>query len=174
MRQQHSAIHNTLVRTVLFPSILATLGCASAQTATHPIEAPRAATPIATPQKATSMHTATVSLGHPAHIAAESLTIELVSVKDSRCPQGVTCIWAGHAAVALKVGKPGVATTTITIGTDAPRHMALPYDAEYADYSFHLVKLEPGNTQSPATRYRATVRVSAGVSPPPHPEASDR
>lgn len=29
--------------------------------------------------------------------------IELVSVEDSRCPSDVTCIWAGNAAVLLRI-----------------------------------------------------------------------
>ena len=39
--------------------------------------------------------------------------------------------------------------------------MRLPYDATYEGYRFHLAKLEPGNTQSPTIRYRATVQVSS-------------
>lgn len=113
-------------------------------------------------QEAPSMHTVTVSRDQPAHLAAESLRIELVSVKDDRCPEGVNCIWAGHAAVTLTVTKAGGASKTVTIGTQAPPHMRLPYDAAYEDHVLHLVRLEPGNTQAPATRYRATVTVSPG------------
>jgi len=106
------------------------------------------------------MYTITLAPGHPANIAAESLTIELLSVKDDRCPVGVSCIWAGHAAVTLQVSKPGMTTQTITVGSEAPAHMHLPYDAAFGIYRFHLVKLEPGNTQSPTTVYRATISVS--------------
>src|SRR3546814_12727600 len=71
--------------------ILATLGCASAQTATRTGKTPNVsttgiATRSATPQKAPSMHTVTVARGKPATITDESLRIELVSVKDDSCP----------------------------------------------------------------------------------------
>lgn len=149
----------TIRRFGLLALILATLGCTSARTT----EAPSAAAHIASPQATRSTYTVVLVRGHPVDIATEALTLELVSVKDDRCPQNVSCIWAGHAAVTLKVGKPGAATRTITLGTQAPPHMRLPYDAAYEGYRFHLAKLEPGNTQSPATPYRATVTVSAGM-----------
>lgn len=142
---------HAVFRTLGLLAIAAALGCAPARTA----EAPTVSL-----QEAQPMVSVTVSRDRPAHIRAESLTIELVSVKDDRCPEGVTCIWAGHAAVTLEVSKPGVATKTITIGTQAPAHMRLPYDAAYENHVFHLVKLEPGNTQAQATQYRATVQVS--------------
>ncbi|MDP1697710.1 MAG: hypothetical protein Q8L45_08000 [Xanthomonadaceae bacterium] len=162
-------IRNAAIRALFLVLILAMLGCASAQqtgnrTATAPnLVTPSTAAPVALPHKAQSMYTVTVSRGHPASIPAESLNIELVAVKDDRCPQGVTCIWAGHAAVTLKVGKPGAETRSITIGSEAPRNMGLPYDAAYEGYLLHLAKLEPGNTQSSTTAYRATITVSAGL-----------
>lgn len=174
-------IRNAAIRALFLVLILATLGCASAQqtgnrTATAPnVVTPSTAAPVELPQKALSMYTVTVSRGHPASIPAESLNIELVAVKDDRCPQGVTCIWAGHAAVTLKVGKHGSETRTIIVGSEAPPHMALPYDAAYEGYLLHLAKLEPGNTQSPTTAYRATITVSAGLPKQalPAPNASE-
>lgn len=149
--REQSMTHQTTRRIMLITLTLATLGCVTARTADAP---------IASLQEAQSMDTIVLSRGTPARIPAKSLTIELVSVKDDRCPEGVTCIWAGHATVALAVSKPGIATRTITVGTSAPAHMGLPYDAVHEGYRFHLAKLEPGNTQSPTTRYRATVQVS--------------
>jgi hypothetical protein len=171
-------IRNAAIRALFLVLILAMLGCTNAQTgnrtATPPSTVtPSTAAPVALPHKALSMYTVTVSRGQPATIPAESLAIELVAVKDDRCPEGVTCIWAGHAAVTMKVGKPGVETRTITIGSEAPRNMGLPYDAAFEDYLLHLAKLEPGNTQSSTTAYRATINVSVGLtkqtSPEPNP-----
>jgi hypothetical protein len=153
----------TIRRIGLFALILTTLGCTSARTNAHSTEARSAVAKAASPQAARSPYTVVLVRGHPVDIATESLTIELLSVKDDRCPQNVSCVWAGHAAVILKVSKPGAATKTITLGTQAPLHMRLPYDAAYENYLFHLVTLEPGNTQSSATPYRATVTVSAGI-----------
>jgi len=157
-------IHTAALRILLLTLTLAALGCATARTADAPALAP---------PEAPSMYTVTVSRGQPVHIPAESLTMELISVKDDRCPQGVTCIWAGHAAVTLKVSKPGAATQTITIGTEAPSHMGLPYDAAYENYLLHLMTLEPGNTQWLTAPYRATVRVSRSLENPAIDESAD-
>jgi len=149
--REQSMTPQATLRVMLITLTLATQGCVTAHTADAP---------IASLQEAQFMDTVVLSRGSPIRIPVESLTIELVSVKDDRCPEGVTCIWAGHAAVALAVSKPSTATRTITIGTSAPAHMGLPYDVVHAGYRFHLAKLEPGNTQSPTTPYRATVQVS--------------
>ncbi len=143
---------HAIVRHIALLSIAAALGCAPARTA----EAPTASL-----QEAPSMHTVTVSREQPAHIAAASLSIELIAVKDDRCPERVNCIWAGHAAITLKVSKSGAATKSITLGTAAPPPMGLPYDAVYEGYRFHLVKLQPGNSGAADARYRATVQVSS-------------
>ncbi|PKM08260.1 MAG: hypothetical protein CVV14_05060 [Gammaproteobacteria bacterium HGW-Gammaproteobacteria-4] len=156
-------IHTAALRILLLALILTTLGCTSARTNAHTTGAPSAAAHIASPQAARSTYTVVLVRDHPVDIATEALTLELVAVKDDRCPENVSCIWAGHAAVTLKVGKVGAATRTITLGTQAPPHMRLPYDAAYEGYRFHLAKLEPGNTQSPATPYRATVTVGVGA-----------
>src|SRR5215207_9609664 len=63
-------------------------------------------------------YTVTVSQDRPATIAQEQLTLSLVEVKDSRCPVGTQCIWAGHAAVTLGVGKTGGPVQPVVIGTE--------------------------------------------------------
>lgn len=34
---------------------------------------------------------------------AEGLSLEAIQINDSRCPEGVTCIWQGYASVTIKV-----------------------------------------------------------------------
>lgn len=107
--------------------------------------------------------TITVELGKPARIADAGLVIELVSVKDTRCPVEVRCVWAGHAEVTLQVSQAGQAAKTLVIGTPAPASMKLPFEAVHGSWRFGLVSLEPANSQAnpPAqTDYRATVQVS--------------
>jgi hypothetical protein len=36
-------------------------------------------------------------------VTRDKLKIKFVSVEDSRCPQGVNCVWAGNAKVTIKV-----------------------------------------------------------------------
>jgi len=163
MHPQLSMIHTAALGIPLLALILATLGCANTRTSALTTEAPSTAMKSSSTREARSPYTVVLVRGHTVKITAEALTIELVSVKDDRCPENVSCIWAGHAAVTLKVGKVGAATRTITLGTQAPPHMRLPYDAAYEGYRFHLAKLEPGNTQSSATPYRATITVSVGA-----------
>lgn len=105
----------------------------------------------------------TIELGKPARIAEAGLVVELVSVKDTRCPVEVRCLWAGHAEVTLQVSKPGQAAKAVVIGSPAPASMNLPFEAVYESYRFGLVTLEPANSQAkpPAQAdYRATVQVS--------------
>lgn len=106
--------------------------------------------------------TITIELGKPARMAEEGLAVELVAVKDDRCPVEVKCIWAGHAAVTLHVSGAGASAGNMVIGTAAPASMNLPFEAQHGPYRFTLVTLEPGNSLTPVAQsaYRATVQVS--------------
>jgi len=45
-----------------------------------------------------------LNIGHTAHIDSEGLEIEFIDVVgDSRCPKGVTCIWAGEVTVKVAI-----------------------------------------------------------------------
>ena len=98
--------------------------------------------------------TVTLAPGQRVSIAKESLDVEYTRFEDSRCPAGATCVWAGHAAVTLRVARAGSAPQVLTIGTAAAPAMNLPYDADYEQYVFHLVQLEPASPR------RATVSIS--------------
>jgi hypothetical protein len=70
----------------------------------------------------------TLAIGQSAGISGENLTIEFVSVTaDSRCPQGVTCVWAGEVSCIVK----------ITLAGKAP---------------FNLVIKQPGASDTPASQ----------------------
>lgn len=105
----------------------------------------------------------TLAHGQPVVAREEPLTVELTGVKDSRCPSAVQCVWAGHASVTLQVTKVGSPTESLTIGTQTPRSMKLPFEATYGRYRLSLVSLEPGNSAvAPVALplYRATVKLS--------------
>lgn len=109
-------------------------------------------------------HTYTVTVTHDrkAVIREEALTIELTDVKDSRCPRDVRCIWAGHAAVMLRVGLGSAAAEPVVIGTPAPEGMGLPSAAMLDAYRFSLPGLVPEPVRAgpiSLSRYRATVEI---------------
>ncbi|MEO6519107.1 MAG: hypothetical protein ABIO17_08970 [Pseudoxanthomonas sp.] len=110
------------------------------------------------PQEQARVHTVILARGQQAVIAAESLSVKLTDINDSRCPAKVACVWAGHAAVTLQVSKPGLAPATLSIGTQAPAGMELPYEASYGGVQFHLLALETGDGTLPAPR--ATIRIA--------------
>ncbi|HET7864470.1 MAG TPA: hypothetical protein VFL86_08695 [Burkholderiaceae bacterium] len=108
-------------------------------------------------------YTVTVSQARPATVKEEKLSLRLVGVKDSRCPEGVQCIWAGHAAVTLAVSQKGRPSQEVVIGTEAPDNLKLPFKGSYGPYTLALVKLEPRPTKAggvPLPRYMATVQVT--------------
>ncbi len=107
------------------------------------------------------MQTITIRYGQPARIAPAGLEIALIAVKDDRCPMEARCIWAGHAAVTLKISQAGAASTVI-IGTPAPPDMKLAGDADVGQYRLHLENLEPANSTSgrKLSDYRATVTLT--------------
>lgn len=59
--------------------------------------------------------------GESRRIPDTDLTISFVRVvEDSRCPTGVTCIREGDAAVLLRVDKPGIPASEMTLHTSGP------------------------------------------------------
>lgn len=79
-----------------------------------------------------------VKLGHHAAATlADGLKLEFAdALEDSRCPQGVQCVWAGRARIGLLASKPG---------TEARRfELSLPGPAQvYLEYGIQLVALDP-------------------------------
>jgi hypothetical protein len=141
---------------------LATL--VAALCATHSGALMAAPDPQAPASAAADADEVTLSHGKKVSVPQAGLTIQLLRVNDSRCPKGVACIWAGHAAVTLKVTAAGQPATTIVIGTAAPAGMNLPFEATAAAHRFTLIALEPQNSQDtpvPVKQYRARVRISA-------------
>ncbi|HEV2879937.1 MAG TPA: hypothetical protein VGX24_01420 [Pyrinomonadaceae bacterium] len=103
--------------------------------------------------------TVKVRVGREANVAAHRLKIRFVAVReDSRCPEGVQCIWAGNARVQLKLSGAGNRAATVELNTTTePREIA------YANYTIKLTSLAPRPAQDrkPNARdYVATFVVS--------------
>jgi hypothetical protein len=72
-------------------------------------------------------------------VSVEGLKISFGRVaEDSRCPQGVDCIWAGNGKVVLKLSKAGSRPSQVNLNTGIePKHQL------YAGYDIKLVSLKP-------------------------------
>ena len=78
-------------------------------------------------------------VGQKAHIKSEGLNISFSSVtEDSRCPVGVDCIWAGNAAVAVKLSKAKGDSASVNLNTDLD-----PKERSFEQYVITLTKLSP-------------------------------
>ena len=78
-------------------------------------------------------------IGQKAHIKGEGLTVGFSSVnEDSRCPQGVDCIWAGNAVIAVSLSKPNGDPVSIDLNANMD-----PKEKSYQQYVISLVALNP-------------------------------
>ena len=109
-------------------------------------------TPAQKPTNITLRHNQQKSAG------STGLTIKFVSVvEDSRCPEGVQCVWAGNAKIQVKVTN-ARGSEILTMNTGAG-----PKGDQYGGYAINLINLEPGKPQHgklPASRYTATFSIT--------------
>jgi hypothetical protein len=97
----------------------------------------------------------TLAPGQSAKLAKDDLTVTFVKVTgDSRCPKGVSCVWAGDATVTVSSG----GTTTYDLHTGR----ASAQTVKISGHDVKLVGLTPqlqaGSTITPGD-YRATLRI---------------
>lgn len=104
--------------------------------------------------------------GGEAALKAEGLVLRFVSVVgDSRCPEGVTCVWAGDAEIRVGLRRAGGKSRTFTLHTGRERQQ----EAAYGGYVVRLVGLSPRPKAGQSARaggYVATfavTRARAGV-----------
>jgi hypothetical protein len=101
-------------------------------------------------------HEFALPAGATARLENSPLTVTFLRVEeDSRCPRGVTCVWAGNARVAVE----------ISVGDGAPETLALntlvnPQSHEVRGFMLRLMSVSERPADSTATGYRATFRLS--------------
>lgn len=99
-----------------------------------------------------------LGVGQTVSIKGENLNVTLDGVPhDSRCPEGVECIWTGDAVVDVSLLK-GSQSGSLQLHT----HME-PKQGEFLDYTVRLVDLKPLPTAGkpvPQEQYRAVLVVS--------------
>ena len=118
-----------------------------------------ASTPAPAPVPAKLGSEVVLTRGASHHVADTDLTVVFETVvEDSRCPTGVSCVWAGDAAVRIRIEAPATASVTRELHTNAgfEREMA------HGGVRVRLVSLtpEPGPDGPPRPDdYRATLSI---------------
>lgn len=81
----------------------------------------------------------TLKVGQEALIRPGGLKVRFERVlEDSRCPEGVNCIWAGNARIAVGLGKAGGKPTSVELNTEVE-----PRRQSYLQYEVKLLGLSP-------------------------------
>jgi hypothetical protein len=100
-----------------------------------------------------------LKINQQAMLEDESLAVEFVSVlEDSRCPEGVDCIWSGNAKIKIKLDKKKQTPATTELNTDAG-----PKSSSYLNYEVKLVALKPRTRANEAIKpseYKATLMIT--------------
>jgi len=77
--------------------------------------------------------------------------------EDSRCPEGVTCVWAGRAVVQVEVGDGEAPTVALEVGGEARVVRGLALVAEALD------PYPRADTATPPEDYRLRLRIERAV-----------
>ena len=100
-----------------------------------------------------------LKIGQEVKIEGEDLKVGFSSVgADSRCPQGVTCVWAGNAKIGLRLQKGNNQSASVELNTGVD-----PRRNSYMGYEVRLAALRPHpkvNTTLNKKSYVATLIVS--------------
>jgi hypothetical protein len=100
-----------------------------------------------------------LAIGQSVTVPNTKVTVSFQEVvEDSRCPTGVTCIWAGDAAVKISIKTTDGSASSYTLHTDAQSGRA----AEHEGYRVELLTVTPHPSgDSPPRRqdYRITLSV---------------
>lgn len=103
-------------------------------------------------------HDFELRLGRQAIVKEAGLKVTFVElVEDSRCPEGVDCIWAGNGKIKLTVRKGNRKSVTFELNT-----MTAPKNFTYQNYEISLVNLAPYpkiNVETKKQDYVATLKV---------------
>ncbi|WP_410654410.1 hypothetical protein [Amycolatopsis sp. lyj-112] len=117
---------------------------------------PRAPQPQPAPEKAKDTvelgETVVLKAGETAEVASKDVSIRFARlVSDSRCPEGMVCVWAGEAVISLTLAEPGRGERTTAELTSTGRGGA--QSVEFAACRVDLVAVSSGGDQ-------VTLRVS--------------
>jgi hypothetical protein len=101
----------------------------------------------------------TLKTGEVALIQGEGVMLELVGVtEDSRCPQGVTCVWAGRVVATVRLGQSGAQGEDISLSTQTKEAATKAVNG----YTVTLIDVKPVKTTQAiaSSEYRLTFVVN--------------
>ena len=100
-----------------------------------------------------------LKINQEAMIEGEALAVVFESVlEDSRCPEGVDCIWSGNAKIRLRSGKQKQTPEAVELNTNVGSK-----SSSYLNYEIRLVALNPrpkADKPIQPNEYRATLIVT--------------
>ena len=100
-----------------------------------------------------------LKINQEAMIEGEALDVVFESVlEDSRCPEGVDCIWSGNAKIKLRSGKQKQTPAAVELNTNVGSK-----SSSYLNYDIRLVALKPrpkADKPIQPNEYRATLIVT--------------
>ena len=100
-----------------------------------------------------------LKINQEAAIEGEGLAVVFESVlEDSRCPEGVDCIWSGNAKIRIRSSKQKHAPAPIELNTNVG-----PKSSSYLDYEVKLVALKPrpkADKPVQSNEYKATLIIT--------------
>jgi hypothetical protein len=100
-----------------------------------------------------------LKINQEATIEGEGLIVAFESVlEDSRCPEGVDCIWSGNAKIKVRSSKQKQTSATTELNTDVGAK-----SSSYSNYEISLIALKPRPKADKAVRpdeYKATLIVT--------------
>ena len=105
-------------------------------------------------------HEFTLGIGQRAVITGENITIDFITVtSDSRCPQGVTCIWAGEVSCTVEINRPGKAPLDLELTQSGGSG---PAQQEFDDHvlAFSVSPYPQAGKKIPLEDYRLTMTVN--------------
>jgi len=100
-----------------------------------------------------------LKINQEAAIEGEGLAVVFESVlEDSRCPEGVDCIWSGNAKIRIRSSKQKHAPAPIELNTNVGAK-----SSSYLDYEIKLVALKPrpkADKPVQSNEYKATLIIT--------------
>lgn len=100
-----------------------------------------------------------VAVGREKKFSSSKVRVKFVSlVEDSRCPEGVNCVWAGNATIKVSISLPDGSSETFEMNTNLG-----PKGATFGPYAVNLTDLTPvpkENVRINRNSYTATFTIS--------------
>jgi len=150
---------------LIFPVLISALaGCGTQKTTTTVVISPTTTTTTATTTPGTQLVFLnvpfTLAPGQTARIDSEGMDIRFVDVtEDSRCPEGVECIWAGQVSCAVEITKNNI-LNQLTLSDSAGSGDSTGQDFQNYHIFFSVTPSPAAGKQIAGGDYRLTLTVS--------------